>query len=205
MRSAAPPVNPLTGRDYKRRSRGADSPHWRDFGAGVIVGAALAAALLGVLHRHHREAAAPSRPVVHHASPASTAATNAAANAATATAPTTAPGEEHYDFYQMLPHFEVVVPEKEHPVRPGGRAEPIAKPGVYVLQAGSYRDASEAHRVAQRLAQQGISAKVDRVSVDTDVWYRVRVGPITRLARLNRLRHKLEAAHVDALVIRIGG
>jgi cell division protein FtsN len=36
------------------------------------------------------------------------------------------------------------------------------------------------------------------------VWHRVRIGPITDLADLNRLRGRLRAADFDALVIRVG-
>jgi cell division protein FtsN len=46
---------------------------------------------------------------------------------------------------------------------------------------------------------------VQRVSVDEDVWHRVRIGPITDLGDLNRLRSRLRAADfADALVIRVG-
>jgi len=80
----------------------------------------------------------------------------------------------------------------------------VERPGVYVLQAGSYRDEAEADRVAKQLALQGIAAKVQRVAVDNDVWHRVRVGPISDLDELNRVRKKLQDADLDALVIRVG-
>jgi cell division protein FtsN len=75
---------------------------------------------------------------------------------------------------------------------------------VYVLQAGSYRNEADADRVRQQLSMQGIDAKVQRVAVDTDVWHRVRIGPITNLDQLNKVRKQLQAADVDALVIRVG-
>jgi len=75
---------------------------------------------------------------------------------------------------------------------------------VYVLQAGSYRNEADADRVRAQLALQGVNAKVQRVAVDTDVWHRVRIGPITNLDELNRVRRQLRAAEVDALVIRVG-
>jgi cell division protein FtsN len=112
---------------------------------------------------------------------------------------------EKYDFYQMLPNFEVVVPEKEKDVKRDLPATAkIERPGVYVLQAGSYRNEADAARVAKQLSLQGIDAKVQRVAVDADVWHRVRIGPITKLDELNRLRKQLQAADVDALVIRVG-
>jgi len=113
-------------------------------------------------------------------------------------------GPQHYDFYSMLPNFEVVVPEKERDVKRDLPTAKIEKPGAYVLQAGSYHNESDADRVARQLTLQGITAKVQRVALDTDVWFRVRVGPISELAQLNKVRHQLQAADVDALVIRVG-
>jgi cell division protein FtsN len=75
---------------------------------------------------------------------------------------------------------------------------------VYVLQAGSYRNEADADRVRAQLALQGVDARVQRVAVDTDVWHRVRIGPISNLDELNKVRRQLRAAEVDALVIRVG-
>jgi cell division protein FtsN len=75
-------------------------------------------------------------------------------------------GAKNYDFYDMLPKFEVVVPEKEREVassRGDARAN-IEKPGVYVLQAGSYRQQAEADRIRAQLKMQGIDANVQRVA-----------------------------------------
>jgi cell division protein FtsN len=124
-----------------------------------------------------------------------------------ATVGDTEDGAKNYDFYDMLPKFEVVVPEKDREVsreRDTARAQ-IERPGVYVLQAGSYRKQEEADRIQALLKKQGIDANVQRVAVDDDVWHRVRIGPITDLAELNKLRARLRAAEFDdALVIRVG-
>lgn len=111
---------------------------------------------------------------------------------------------ERYDFYEMLPNFEVVVPEREAAVRRDLPAAPVEKAGSYVLQAGSYREFNEADRVRAQLALQGIESKVQRVSVDNDTWHRVRIGPITDLKELNRIRDRLREADMDVLVIRVG-
>lgn len=113
---------------------------------------------------------------------------------------------KNYDFYDMLPNFEVVVPEKDREVSRERDAAPatIERPGIYVLQAGSYRKQEEADRIQAQLKLQGIDANVQRVAVDDDVWHRVRIGPITDLTELNRLRARLRAADLDALVIRVG-
>jgi cell division protein FtsN len=109
-----------------------------------------------------------------------------------------------YDFYSNLPKFEVVVPEKEKDVRPDVRAVPETRRGTYVLQAGSYKNFADADRVRARLALQGVESKVQKVSVDNDTWHRIRIGPISDLDQLNRLRTILRKADVDVLVIRVG-
>jgi cell division protein FtsN len=109
-----------------------------------------------------------------------------------------------YDFYDMLPKFEVVVPEKEKDVKPDVKTVAETRSGTYVLQAGSYKNFADADRVRAKLALQGVESKVQKVSVDNDSWHRVRIGPISKLDELNRLRQILRKADVDVLVIRVG-
>src|SRR5438105_14952763 len=102
---------------------------------------------------------------------------------------------DKYDFYEMLPNFEVVVPEKDKDVkRDPPAAARIGRPGVYVLQAGSYRNEADADRVRAQLALQGVDARGQRVAVDNDVWHRVRLRPITSPDELNRVRRPPPAA-----------
>jgi cell division septation protein DedD len=189
----------LTTRDYKStRRRPLELSRWREFGYGLLAGAVLASvAFVYAGGRAHKaaEVADLPHPDPHRTAPADNDPGGAGANRPSA----------KYDFYQMLPNFEVVVPEKDKDVKrdlPAGA--PIERPGVYVLQAGSYRSEADAERVRQQLALQGVQAKVQRVAVDADVWHRVRIGPITNLAELNKVRKQLQAAEVDALVIRVG-
>lgn len=186
-------VNRLTSRDYKRPARRAFDPaRYREFGTGVLVGLALATLLFAWLRGSQNETAVAPRPEPRKVDAPATEMTEAAEAAG------------RYDFYEMLPKFEVVVPERDRDVKRDLPAAPIERPGVYVLQAGSYRNLADADRVRKQLALQSIDAKVQRVAVDADVWHRVRIGPIEDLAELNRLRRQLQAAEVDALVIRVG-
>ena len=185
----------LTARDYKSsQHRPFELRRWREFGYGALAGALLTVMAFTWLGNRHKTADPPDapRPDPHRA-------VRAEAESGPATS------SEKYDFYQMLPNFEVVVPEKDKDVkRDLPAAARIDRPGVYVLQAGSYRNESDADRVRAQLALQGIAAKVQRVAVDADVWHRVRIGPVSNLDELNKLRRQLQAADVDALVIRVG-
>jgi cell division protein FtsN len=188
----------LTTRDYKRPSRRAFGlSRLREFGVGLIAGAILAGGF-AIYKSEASKAPVPESP-----RPEPQRAAKHDVDAADAAA-ASSERSERYDFYEMLPNFEVVVPEKDRDVKrdlPAGRIE---RPGVYVLQAGSYRNQADAERVRSQLALQGIEARVQRVAVDNDVWHRVRVGPISDLAELNRVRKQLQAAEVDGLVIRVG-
>jgi cell division protein FtsN len=188
-------VNRLTTRDYKRPARRAwDFSRLREFGAGALVGLVLASAVF-IYKSDAKKAALPETPRPEPQRAAKSEATEAAA---------TAEAGDRYDFYEMLPNFEVVVPEKDREVKRDLPAAKIERPGVYVLQAGSYRNQADADRVRAQLSLQGIEAKVQRVAVDNDVWHRVRIGPISDLGELNRVRKQLQAADVDGLVIRVG-
>jgi len=121
-------------------------------------------------------------------------------------APESAQDSTHYDFYDVLPKFEVVVPtQKKDAKKPGDSAAgSIDTPGTYVLQVGSWRNFADADRVRAQLALQGIESNIQKVSVDSDTWHRVRIGPITDLKKLEETRRKLREAQVDAMVIRMG-
>jgi cell division protein FtsN len=180
----------MVSRDYKRsKARREPFSGWTGLFIGLVIG-------LGVgltLYFFDPRSPPPAGVAATDAQPAST---------------REAGGEEpadRYDFYEMLPNFEVVVPEREAAVRRDApTAPPVERAGSYVLQVGSYRKFQEADRVRAQLALQGIESKVQRVSVDNDTWHRVRVGPITDLRELNRVRDRLREAEMDVLVIRVG-
>lgn len=186
----------ITSRDFKRTRPGAlriDFSRWREFGIGLAVGLSLSVCVL-VWQNYREKTAAAAVPDTPRPEPR-------------AVAPAEAEDpEKNLTFYQRLPNFEVVVPEKDREVSRERDNTPatIERPGVYVLQAGSYRRQEDADRVSAQLRKQGIDANVQRVAVDDDVWHRVRIGPISDLTELNRLRTRLRAAELDALVIRVG-
>jgi cell division protein FtsN len=190
----------ITSRDFKRARAGGirfEFSRFREFGFGLAIGLSLSVCVLVWQNYREKEIA---RVAAEQPKPEPRASANASAADAEE-------GAKNYDFYDMLPNFEVVVPEKERAVSRERETAltPIERPGVYVLQAGSYRRQEEADRIQAQLKKQGIEANVQRVAVDDDVWHRVRIGPITDLGELNRLRARLRAADLDSgLVIRVG-
>jgi len=110
--------------------------------------------------------------------------------------------ENRFDFYEILPQFEVVVPERDARTAPPVRTRPVEEPGRYLLQAGSFSTAADADRLQANLALLGIESYVQRVPIDDAVFHRVRIGPISDLTALNRTRRQLRDAGIDALLMK---
>jgi cell division protein FtsN len=189
----------VTVRDYRRgaqrrpRSKSTGFSGWTGLGIGLGIGLAVA---IAVWHYKSRPPAEPVAAVAKKPAPRST----------TEEAPDKEvdPNSTEYTFYDKLKNFEVVIPEKEKDVHRDVKPLPETRPGTYILQAGSYKNFEDADRVRAQLALQGVEANVQKVSVDTDTWHRVRIGPINNLEQLNRIRARLRQADIAALVIRVG-
>ena len=124
---------------------------------------------------------------------------------ATATASPVAdqPPERRFDFYHMLPNFEVIIPEQEPDVSQDIEKQAVERPGNYVLQAGSFAQYADADRRRAQLALQGIESRIQRVTIDDKTYHRVRIGPTRNLDELNMLRDRLRQAKIDVLRIRL--
>jgi len=109
-----------------------------------------------------------------------------------------------FDFYDMLPQFEVVLPETERGgVTEDRAATAVEEAGNYVIQAGSFRALADADRMQATLALLGIESRIQRVPIDDDVYHRVRIGPINDLDELNRVRRRLWDADIEVLLLRV--
>ena len=181
-------------RDYtnaKRRSSGAGLPGWAGFIVGLALGLSVAVGVYLYDRRAESRRADVEAPLV-----------GDDERPAEKPAPASQQDGTELEFYDMLPKFEVVVPES------GGETplpnSEVSKPGAYILQAGSFRNHADADRMRALIALQGVESKIQKVTVDKDTWHRVRIGPIKNLEQLEETRSKLRAAQIDALVIRVG-
>jgi len=191
-------------RDYKNSKRGGGSSlsGIAGFVLGLAMGLVVAVGVYLFDRRPAARLAQEAPPMTRDESPAPTkpAPASAAQDA-----------ETQFEFYEMLPKFEVVIPEEQEGAAPpaagpGAAAGtgPVDKPGAYILQAGSFRNHADADRVRALIAMQGVESKIQKVTIDRDTWHRVRVGPITNLKQLEETRSKLRNARIDALVIKVG-
>jgi cell division protein FtsN len=188
----------------KRRSRSRDPeyPAWSWMIFGLAIGLSVALAI-------YIKDRSPGSGVRRVAEPPARTASPAPApgaidsNNEKATKPATA-DKPRFDFYNMLPNFEVVIPEQEPDVRVDATPQAVEKSGVYVLQAGSFGEYKDADRRRAELALHGIESTIQRVSIDDKTYHRVRIGPISDLNELNVTRSRLHEANIDELRIRLG-
>jgi len=115
--------------------------------------------------------------------------------------------DPRFTFYERLPKDEVIISQEalEVEVDRNKNKEPleaITKAGDYILQAGSFREFTDADRRKAELALLGLESAIQKVSIDESNWFRVRIGPFTDLDKLNNTRQILGDAAIDALVMR---
>lgn len=187
-------------RDYKdvrRHAPGAPGQPfggWVGFGAGLGVGLAVA---LGVHLYDRNQLSVPAEPIPAPAqSPASATASDDGAVISSAETPV---GPD-LDFYDMLPKQEVEVPGNSGKASSSAATTPLPT-GDAVLQAGSFKQSTEAEKMQAQLALVGISAKIQRASVDDETWYRVRIGPIATVEELRVIQSKLREAEISATAV----
>jgi cell division protein FtsN len=185
----------------KDRTNGSEFPGWAWMLFGLAIGLSVAVAI----YVNGRDARVPPQPVAREAASTEPARQEAAPPQV---ADPSATGEEatkpRFDFYNMLPNFEVIIPEQEPDVSTDIAAKAVVQPGVYVLQAGSFTQHADADRRRAQLALQGIESTIQRVTIDDKTYHRVRIGPIEDLEQLNVVRSRLREAGIDVLRIRLG-
>lgn len=206
-RSSAGAARAAKGRRSSRRRESA--PGWQWLLSGLAAGLLVAAGVFvldrlpgGVVHLDDTRTA--PLPAASGATPVP-----APASAASAADPAEVIEEDpprEYAFYDLLPRFEVVIPEEEETGldAPGEGSAAVRQPGTYILQAGSFRQHEDADRMQALLALQGIESRIQVVTIDEASYHRVRIGPVDDLIRLDQLREQLRDAGVEYLVIRVG-
>lgn len=117
-----------------------------------------------------------------------------------------------FDYHVILPTLDVEVAvarptewkEKEKTRKPKTKkeetdtkkkekVEKITKPGNYVIQVGAYKQEAEALKMKDKVGSIGVSGYVQKASVKGTTWYRVRVGPISDLNKVNQIRSQLSS------------
>lgn len=111
--------------------------------------------------------------------------------------------EPKFNFYTILPELEVFIPESETqpPQRPSsGNTESNKQ---YVLQAGSFKNKSDAEKLKASLALLGFEAHIQSVTVNSIPWHRVRIGPYNRSNDLYDKIDQLQQHGIKAIAMEL--
>ena len=205
-------ANQRNGRQAVRNG-GSGIPGWGLFLGGVVIGVILCAVVvwsgrLPSLRRNDQPQANPNA-VAEKGSAPGIAGSSAASSGS------------QFDFYKVLPEKEVVIPSTElsamaraeqqkaaaannasAPAPTSATAEQPASSGGYVLQVGSFPDASKADAKKAQLALQGFTAHVQTITLDGQTWNRVQIGPFASATELQRVQKRLTDAGIHAIPLK---
>ena len=105
--------------------------------------------------------------------------------------------EKNYEFYDLLPDIEKVMPDDlpdSEPVRPAENLD-------YFLQAASFRAYADAEKLRARLALKGFKSVTQARDVEGDgTYYRVRLGPYPDKRKAKTAKNKLQRLGVRPFV-----
>jgi cell division protein FtsN len=111
-----------------------------------------------------------------------------------------------FDFYKILPGQEEPVTDKELRARAAAAAkgQKDSAKDIYFIQAGSFQNPAEADNQKARLAILGFESSVEPAALpDKGTWYRVRMGPYTKVHEIDRVRQMLAQNGIDANLVKI--
>jgi cell division protein FtsN len=110
-----------------------------------------------------------------------------------------------FDFYKILPGQEEPVSEKEFRERSRtARSQQETPKDVYFIQAGSFQNPAEADNQKARLAILGYESTVEPANLpDKGTWYRVRLGPYSKVEEINKVRQALAQNGIEASLVKI--
>lgn len=126
--------------------------------------------------------------------------------------------KKNYDFYQVLPEAEVVIPDAELSAK--AKAEQQARANAattptttgttptatasarYILQTGSYPEPKAADEAKAKLALAGFVAQVQPVTINGKTWHRVRLGPYPSASELEAAKRSLAENGINAIALK---
>ena len=122
-----------------------------------------------------------------------------------------APDKPRFDFYKILAGGEEPLSDRELRERlraaQSPKPDPIAAAApsdVYFIQAGAFQNPADADNQKARLAILGFESNVEPTNLpDKGMFYRVRLGPYTKVDELNRVRQALAQNGIDANLVKL--
>ncbi|MBE0510731.1 MAG: SPOR domain-containing protein [Chromatiales bacterium] len=105
-----------------------------------------------------------------------------------------------FDFYNILPELEIVIPDSELQRADTGEQH------TYYLQVGSFRRSDDAEARKAELLLLNFVPSVQTVTIDgNQTWHRVRLGPFTERRRVDQAGRRLQDNGIDFIMLREKG
>ena len=117
--------------------------------------------------------------------------------------------EPRFDFYTILPESEVFVPEptrrpENKPATQTSEPANVSNGTQYLLQAGSFRNHTDADNLKANLALLGVTSSIQSVTLNSnEVWHRVRIGPFTNDKKLRDTLATLKSNNIHAMTMEL--
>ena len=108
-----------------------------------------------------------------------------------------------FDFYQILPDMEIVIPEHEIAERRRLEGTGKSKPGTFIIQIGSFRKIKQANTLKAQVAFLGIESTVQTVNQSGSIWHRVKAGPYTSFRLVDKLQNRLHHNNIESIAIKL--
>ena len=116
-----------------------------------------------------------------------------------------------FEFYTILSELEVFVPEPE--IKSTDNVETIedrdnslsgnSSNKKYLLQAGSFKSNADAERLKATLGLLGVQSSIESVSINSDSWHRVRIGPFSNPNHLRETLSTLKQNNIHAMTMEL--
>jgi cell division protein FtsN len=107
-----------------------------------------------------------------------------------------------YDFYQVLPEMEVVIPDAEISEKATRPDLDVSAGQRYFLQMGSFPNAADADAMKARLALIGVQASITEVTINNVAWHRVRSGPYANVGSLEAAKRDLTQNNIESIILK---
>lgn len=124
--------------------------------------------------------------------------------------------KSRFDFYRILPGKDeppvvdkparapAKAAAKDQPKEPTKAASKEAPKDTYLIQAGSFPNPADADNLKAKLAFIGLEANIEPAAIpDKGTYYRVRLGPYSKLDDINRVRATLSQNGIEASLVKV--
>ena len=109
-----------------------------------------------------------------------------------------------FDFYTVLPEYETVIDEKQYNRETRKTPTVTKSSSAYVLQAASYSSFKDADKLKAKLALNGLTSKIEKVTVaGKGNFYRVRLGPYSNAGTMRDVDKRLKSLGIKPMHLKV--